>query len=59
MIWIPVVFLCLAQQCGFMQGETVYTEAGCEEQLLSLSRVLSMDPRVTAFDGACFSVSPT
>jgi hypothetical protein len=58
MIWIPIVFLCLAQQCGFMQGESVYTKTGCEEQLMGIARLLDIDPRVTVYDLTCISVNP-
>ena len=33
MIWIPVVFLCMVQGCGFMQGEGTYSEQACTEHL--------------------------
>jgi hypothetical protein len=36
MIWIPVIFICVAQGCGFMQGQATYTERGCAEQLQAI-----------------------
>jgi hypothetical protein len=56
MIWVPIVFLCLAQQCGFMQGTSTYTKAGCEEQLVGISQLLGIDPRVITFEVTCISV---
>ncbi len=56
MMWIPIVFLCLAQQCGFMQGPSTYTKAGCEEQLVGMSQLMGIDPRVVTFEVTCISV---
>jgi hypothetical protein len=57
MFWIPVMYVCLISgDCSFLQGNPVYTEAGCVEQLVPLVNVLQQDPRVAAFDGTCVVV---
>ena len=57
MFLIPVMFVCLISgDCSFLQGKPAYTEAGCEEQLVSLATVLEADVRVEAFKGTCVVV---
>jgi hypothetical protein len=51
------MFVCLISgDCSFLQGNPAYTEAGCEEQLVSLATVLEADVRVEAFKGTCVVV---
>lgn len=60
MIWIPVIYLCLASGgCGFVQGEPTYTESGCKEQLAQASVRMNQDPAVAIFDGACVTAVST
>jgi len=58
MIWIPIIFMCAAGQCGFMQGNSTYTEDGCMEQIRHAYTVLEQDPKVEVYEGACMSVQP-
>jgi hypothetical protein len=60
MIWIPVLYICLASgSCAFMQGTPTYSENGCKEQLAQVVRALQQEPRVSAFDGTCVFATPT
>ncbi len=58
MIWIPVIFMCMAGQCGFMQGNSTYTEQGCLEQVKKAYAVLGNNPQVDVYEGTCLPVSP-
>lgn len=58
MIWIPVIFMCAAGQCGFMQGEATYTEQGCLEQVRQAYLVLESRPEVEVYEGVCLPVQP-
>lgn len=58
MIWIPVVFLCMMQGCGFVQGKGTYTEAGCIEQLRGVVEELKAAQgrgEVLQFSATCVS----
>jgi predicted amidohydrolase len=58
MIWIPIVYLCLATaQCAFVQGNPTYTEKSCMEQLLAVAQYAKERPDVVLFDATCVPVS--
>ena len=60
MVWIPVLYICLAAgACAFMQGTPTFSEQGCNEQLAQAAKMLQQDQRVAAFDGICVLAAPT
>jgi len=59
MIWVPILYICLSNTCGFVQGEPTYSKNGCQEQLSQASVRLQQDPDVKAFDATCVLVRAT
>jgi len=50
--------MCMAGQCGFMQGNSTYTEQGCLEQVKKAYAVLGNNPQIDVYEGTCLPVSP-
>jgi hypothetical protein len=60
-IFIPVLFICLADVCNFMQGQTLHkTEAKCrvaiDVQKMHLSEMAKDTGKPTILEGTCISV---
>jgi hypothetical protein len=60
MLWIPIVFVCLAgAQCGFVYDTATYTEEKCIQALSVMQNDFDRRPEVTAHQGSCVPVSYT
>lgn len=57
MMWIPIVFVCLADACGFVYDVPSYSEAKCHESLQTMQQDFSTRPEVSAFKGTCIPVA--
>jgi hypothetical protein len=57
MMWIPVVFVCLANVCGFVYDVPVYSESKCEQALKAMQEDFDARPEVTAQKGTCIPAS--
>jgi hypothetical protein len=62
-IYIPILFLCVAETCNFMQGQTLHkTEASCrasiETQKAYMTEVAkeSGQGKITLIEGTCINV---
>ena len=58
-IYIPVIFLCVAETCNFMQGQVSHkTEAGCrasiEMQKTNMAEI--SQGKITLIEGTCINV---
>lgn len=55
-MWIVILYVCIAQACGFIDSPPLNSAAECETMLASGMAVLQVDDTVIAFDGACVYV---
>jgi hypothetical protein len=62
-IYIPIMFICVAEVCNFMQGQVLHkTEAGCrasiEMQKDHMNEVAkeSRQGKITLIEGTCINV---
>ena len=62
-IYIPIMFICVAEVCNFMQGQVLHkTEAGCrasiEMQKANMAEVAkeSGQGKITLIEGTCINV---
>ena len=58
-IYIPIMFICVAEVCNFMQGQVLHkTEAGCksaiEMQKAHMDEV--SQGKITLIEGTCINV---
>ena len=60
MLWIPIVFVCLAgSQCGFVYDTPAFTEQKCLQALAVMQDNFERRPEVSAQQGTCVPVSYT
>jgi hypothetical protein len=55
-MWIVILYVCLAQSCGFIDSPPLNSQSDCEALLASGVAMLDADDSVIAFDGACVYV---
>ena len=58
-IYIPILFVCVAEVCNFMQGQVLHkTEAGCrasiEMQKANMAEI--SQGKITLIEGTCINV---
>jgi hypothetical protein len=58
-IYIPIMFICVAEVCNFMQGQTLHkTEASCrasiEMQKTNMAEI--SQGKITLIEGTCINV---
>lgn len=55
-MWIVILYICVAQACGFIDSPPLNSEADCEAALANGMAILEADNDVIAFDGDCIYV---
>jgi hypothetical protein len=55
-MWIVILYVCVAQACGFIDSPPLNSKADCELTLSNGMAILQADSTVIAFDGACVYV---
>lgn len=58
-IYIPVIFICVAEVCNFMQSQTLHkTEAGCKSAIgMQKSHMDEVSQgKITLIEGTCINI---
>ena len=55
-MWIVIMYICVAQNCAFIDSPPLNSKADCEALLASGMAMLDADDSVIAFDGDCIYV---
>jgi hypothetical protein len=55
-MWIVILYVCLAQACGFIDSPPFNSQEHCQSMLANGMATLQADPAVIAYDGACVYV---
>lgn len=55
-MWIVILYVCVAQACGFIDSPPLNSEADCELTLANGMAILEADNTVIGYDGDCIYV---
>ena len=65
-IYIPILFLCVAETCNFMQGQVLHkTEASCRASIETQKAYMTVisneanQGKITLIEGTCINVELT